>query len=73
MDEGVPEVYAAVFDGHGGYGTAEWLTNNLLKYVEQYWQGSNAPEKAISEAFIQADAVGCPRRGGRRRACPLRS
>ncbi|KAI3424897.1 hypothetical protein D9Q98_008281 [Chlorella vulgaris] len=64
MDEGVPEVYAAVFDGHGGYGTAEWLTNNLLKYVEQYWQGSNAPEKAISEAFIQADAAILSPKGG---------
>ena len=56
--EGMPEVYAAVFDGHGGAGTADWLTANLLKYVEKYWQGANAPEKAITEAFIQADKVG---------------
>lgn len=26
---------AAVFDGHGGYGTAEWLQKNLLTYVEK--------------------------------------
>lgn len=63
VEEGVPEVYAAVFDGHGGAATAEWLTNNLLGYVEKYWQGTNAPEKAVSEAFIQADKVGRGRLG----------
>ncbi len=30
-----PQVYAAVFDGHGGSATAEWLQTNLLKYVEK--------------------------------------
>ena len=29
------QVYAAVFDGHGGSATAEWLQDNLLKYVEK--------------------------------------
>jgi serine/threonine protein phosphatase PrpC len=56
-EEGTPEVYAAVFDGHGGAGTADWLVANLLKYVEKYWEGARAPEKAITEAFIQADKV----------------
>lgn len=31
VDEGIPEIYAAVFDGHGGSATSEWLANNLLK------------------------------------------
>ncbi|EFN53124.1 hypothetical protein CHLNCDRAFT_137480 [Chlorella variabilis] len=62
--EGMPEVYAAVFDGHGGAGTADWLTANLLKYVEKYWQGANAPEKAITEAFIQADKQILAPKGG---------
>jgi protein phosphatase 1K len=64
VEEGVPEVYAAVFDGHGGAATAEWLTNNLLGYVEKYWQGTNAPEKAVSEAFIQADKAILAPKGG---------
>lgn len=49
---------SAVFDGHGGNATAEWLAANLLNYVEKYWEGNSAPEKAITEAFIQADKVG---------------
>ena len=54
----MPEVYAAVFDGHGGNATSEWLASNLLKYVEKYWQGSSAPEAAVKQAFLQADKVG---------------
>ena len=122
----VQQVYAAVFDGHGGNATADWLSNNLLTCecqaaglpvwpslsflgdrsggsvggpggrgpshpippalsplctvgaavqkahaaallmflpppanvdVEKFWQGNSAPEMAISEAFIKADAV----------------
>ena len=30
-----PQVYAAVFDGHGGSATADWLQANLLNYVEK--------------------------------------
>lgn len=29
------QVYAAVFDGHGGAATADWLSANLLNYVEK--------------------------------------
>ncbi|KAI7841657.1 hypothetical protein COHA_004677 [Chlorella ohadii] len=64
VDAGVPQVYAAVFDGHGGSATAEWLQTNLLKYVEKYWDGENAPEKTVSEAFIQADAKILSPKGG---------
>ena len=65
----MPEVYAAVFDGHGGNATSEWLASNLLKYVEKYWQGSSAPEAAVKQAFLQADKVGRGRAGGL--GCPF--
>lgn len=55
---------AAVFDGHGGNATSEWLAANLLNYVEKFWEGDSAPERAITEAFIQADKVGAAPRGG---------
>ncbi|KAL4437229.1 hypothetical protein ABPG75_004368 [Micractinium tetrahymenae] len=64
VDEGIPEIYAAVFDGHGGNATSEWLVANLLSYVENNWEGSSAPEKAISEAFIQADKKILSPKGG---------
>ncbi len=39
----------------GGYATAEWLASKLLTYLEREWN-SAAPEMAVSEAFLQADA-----------------
>lgn len=64
VDEGIPEIYAAVFDGHGGNATSEWLAANLLNYVEKYWEGNSAPERAVSEAFIQADKKILAPKGG---------
>jgi protein phosphatase 1K len=64
LESGVPEVYAAVFDGHGGSATAEWLQDNLLKYVEKFWDGENRPEQTVSEAFRKADAKILSPKGG---------
>lgn len=47
--------YAAVFDGHGGDACADWLSNNFIKYVEKNWNDGNAPEAAITNAFLAAD------------------
>ncbi len=43
-------------DAAGGYATAEWLASKLLTYLEREWDGGAAPEMAVSEAFLQADA-----------------
>jgi hypothetical protein len=39
----------------GGSAVADWLSQNLFSVVGQYWQGGNAPEACISEAYTQAD------------------
>ena len=47
--------FFAIFDGHNGDHCAEFLRQNLLQYI---YTNSNFPmniEKAIKEAFIQAD------------------
>ena len=40
----------------GGYATSEWLASKLLTYLEREWDGGAAPEMAVAEAFLQADA-----------------
>ncbi len=43
----------------GGYATSEWLASKLLTYLEREWDGGAAPEMAVAEAFLQADAKVC--------------
>ena len=50
--------YAAVFDGHGGSATADWLVANLAPLLDKFWaaeNGDSAPEKALTAAFLAAD------------------
>lgn len=55
---------AAVFDGHGGYATAEWLAENFSKYIEKYWAASSSPMAATTEAFLAADRkILAPKKG----------
>ena len=55
---------AAVFDGHGGYATAEWLSDNFPKYIEKFWGEIGAPEAATTEAFLAADRkILAPKKG----------
>jgi hypothetical protein len=39
----------------GGSAVAEWLTQNLFNVVGEHWQGGNAPEACINDAYTQAD------------------
>lgn len=56
LEAGVaPVPYAAVFDGHGGFACAEWLVENLQKYLAKHWEGGVAPQAAVTQAFVQAD------------------
>ena len=55
---------AAVFDGHGGYATAEWLQENFPKYIRKYWGEVGSPEAATTEAFLAADRrILAPKKG----------
>jgi protein phosphatase 1L len=59
-----PVAYAAVFDGHGGFACAEWLSENFVAYVDKYWEGGAAPTAAINEAFRAADKrILAPKKG----------
>lgn len=53
------QVYAAVFDGHGGAATAEWLQDNLLKYVEKVslsaYQSKQSRKPARSSGPIETN------------------
>ncbi|KAF6257389.1 phosphatase 2C-like domain-containing protein [Scenedesmus sp. NREL 46B-D3] len=54
-DKGDPFAFAGVYDGHGGSAVAEWLSQNLFSVVGERWQGGNAAESCINDAYIQAD------------------
>lgn len=59
-----PETIAAVFDGHGGNATAEWLQDNFSKYIEKFWGEIASPEEATTEAFLAADRrILAPKKG----------
>lgn len=62
--ESTPVAYAAVFDGHGGYAAADWLSINFSAYVDKFWNNGAAPIAAITEAFLKADKRVCaPKKG----------
>eukprot|EP00241_Pyramimonas_parkeae_P006782 CAMPEP_0114252506 /NCGR_PEP_ID=MMETSP0058-20121206/15874_1 /TAXON_ID=36894 /ORGANISM="Pyramimonas parkeae, CCMP726" /LENGTH=335 /DNA_ID=CAMNT_0001366447 /DNA_START=59 /DNA_END=1066 /DNA_ORIENTATION=+ len=48
------DVSLFVFDGHGGYATAEWLAQNIDSFISKRW-GRDVPERAVRKAFISAD------------------
>mmetsp|Transcript_17262 Transcript_17262/g.43839 ORF Transcript_17262/g.43839 Transcript_17262/m.43839 type:complete len:346 (-) Transcript_17262:115-1152(-) len=52
---GEPYVFCGVYDGHGGYAAAEWLTDNLTEYIDKYWE-PKFPELSMRSAYIKADA-----------------
>eukprot|EP00892_Ulva_mutabilis_P009741 jgi/Ulvmu1/7139/UM034_0045.1 len=47
--------YLAVYDGHGGVATSDWLQKNLYEVVTAQWNPSTA-EKSIDKAFREADS-----------------
>lgn len=52
--EGEVAAVLNVFDGHGGYATAEWLTENFTGILGKQWE-EKQPEYAITSAFLEAD------------------
>eukprot|EP00959_Pyramimonas_sp_CCMP1952_P128522 2687453-Pyramimonas_sp.AAC.2 len=51
---GQPYAYFGVFDGHGGFATSQWLTDNLQGYILEAWDKVPA-ESALKRAYIAAD------------------
>lgn len=64
-DEGAtdtPFANITVFDGHGGFATADWLTQNLHKRINKIWL-RDTPTRAVRKAFISADKALLETRG----------
>jgi hypothetical protein len=43
---GKPYAYVGVFDGHGGFASAEWLEKNLYPLIEEEWP-QDSPDRAV--------------------------
>ncbi|PNW79761.1 hypothetical protein CHLRE_08g365632v5 [Chlamydomonas reinhardtii] len=52
---GEPFAWAGVYDGHGGFATADWLQKRLFGVVEKEWAAGFKPEYTITEAYLAAD------------------
>lgn len=44
----------SVFDGHGGFATAQWLEDNFVKLLGAEWS-EKEPDYALTSAFLAAD------------------
>lgn len=49
----------AVFDGHGGSGAADWVSNRLWRALEVKLEEGVEPEAALRDAFLQVDEEWC--------------
>ncbi|CAG9463204.1 unnamed protein product [Pedinophyceae sp. YPF-701] len=49
--------WSSVYDGHGGYATADWLEKRLKAQVDEIWRGGPFAQSCIEEAFRKADAT----------------
>jgi hypothetical protein len=48
--------FLAVFDGHGGSATSDWLEKQMYFEVQEHWQNGNAAKKFMDKAFRVADS-----------------
>lgn len=49
-----PAAFYAVYDGHGGFAVAEWLSKNLPDYLVKEWKAAS-PATGVTNAFKIAD------------------
>lgn len=54
--DGSIAAYLAVFDGHGGNATSDWLENEMYYEVQDKWDNGKGPKQAINKAFRVADS-----------------
>jgi len=60
---GRPFAFFAVYDGHGGGSTAQWLKENLAVIIDTQWD-VDEPKESVRLAFRSADAKILEPRGG---------
>lgn len=58
----VPFANISVFDGHGGFATADWLVENLDKRIMKMWP-RDTPDRSVRKAFVSADKALLETRG----------
>jgi len=60
---GRPFAYFAVYDGHGGAATSQWLKENLALRIDRGWDPDDV-QKSIRYAYLQADKAILEPKGG---------
>lgn len=48
--------FLAVFDGHGGNATSDWLEKEFYYEVQEQWDNAKTPKKVMDKAFRVADS-----------------
>eukprot|EP00854_Cymbomonas_tetramitiformis_P009610 gene9610-11384_t len=59
---GKPYAYIGVYDGHGGFATADWCKEKLFDYVVENWT-QEPPDRSTRLGFINADRELLDKRG----------
>lgn len=59
---GKPYAYIGVYDGHGGFATADWCKERLFDYVVENWS-QESPDRSTRLGFINADRELLDKRG----------
>lgn len=58
------EVAAGVYDGHGGYGVAQWLEEKFFLVLTDQWKSPANAVKHVMDTFTVADEVVLKPKGG---------
>ena len=48
--------FLAVYDGHGGNATSDWLEKEFYYEVQDKWDNAKTPKKVMDKAFRVADS-----------------
>lgn len=44
-----------MYDGHGGFLTAEWLRQNFFRILSGEWKNGETPERCMTRGYLNGD------------------